>query len=109
MTADGDVYVVDDDASYLRSLARLLSSEGYRVHPFPSARDFLESLTMQARGCIVADLKMPDMDGLGLQAALAELQCRMPIVFLTGVGDISSTVRAMRGGAVDFLEKCAPK
>ena len=109
MTAEGAIYVVDDDESYLRSLARLLSFEGYRVHSFQSGRELLEGLTAQARGCIVADLQMPGMDGLELQVALAESQCRMPIIFLTGVGDITSTVRAMRGGAVDFLEKCASK
>ncbi|HJS43642.1 MAG TPA: response regulator [Gemmatimonadales bacterium] len=109
MTAEVSIYLVDDDASYLRSLARLLSFEGYRVHAFQSGRELLEGLTAQARGCIVADLRMPGMDGLALQAALVESKCRMPIVFLTGVGDISSTVRAMRSGAVDFVEKCAPK
>ena len=109
MTNDVAIYAVDDDASYLKSLARVLSSEGFRVHSYDSGPELLARLTPQSRGCIVADLNMPGMDGLALQAALAESQCLMPIVFLTGVGDITSTVRAMRGGAVDFLEKCAPK
>lgn len=109
MTTESDVHLVDDDASYLKSLTRLLSSEGFRVHAYQSGPELLERLTAQTRGCIVADLRMPGMDGLGLQAALAEAECRMPVIFLTGVGDITSTVRAMRGGAVDFLEKRAPK
>jgi FixJ family two-component response regulator len=109
MTTEADVHVVDDDASYLRSLTRLLSAQGFRVHSYGSGAELLDRLTAQARGCIVADLRMPGMDGLDLHAALAGSECPMPVIFLTGVGDISSTVRAMRGGAVDFLEKCAPK
>jgi FixJ family two-component response regulator len=109
MTIAAGVHLVDDDPSYLKSMSRLLSAEGFRVHAYPSGQDLLAGVTAETPGCIVADLRMPGMDGLDLQAALAESKCRMPVIFLTGVGDITSTVRAMRGGAVDFLEKCAPK
>lgn len=109
MTTDLDVYLVDDDPGFLKALARLLSREGFRVHACESGPDLLLKVTAQSRGCIIADLRMPGMDGLGLQAALAEVKCRMPVIFLTGVGDITSTVRAMRSGAADFIEKCAPK
>ena len=109
MTTEVDIYLVDDDASYLKSLARLLSAEGFRVRAFQSGPELLEHVTEHACGCIVADLQMPGMNGLSLQGALAESKCQIPIIFLTGVGDIPSTVTAMRGGAVDFLEKCAPK
>ena len=109
MTTGIDVYLVDDDPSFLKSLARLLTREGFHVHACESGPDLLLRITAQSGGCIIADLRMPGMDGLGLQAALAELKCRMPVIFLTGVGDVTSTVRAMRGGAADFIEKCAPK
>lgn len=109
MTNVFDVYLVDDDPSVLKSLARLLSFEGFRVHSCGSGPALLQQVTAQSCGCIVADLRMPGMDGLELQAALAGLKCRMPVIFLTGAGDITSTVRAMRGGAADFIEKCAPK
>ena len=109
MTIQADVYLVDDDPGYLKSLTRLLSVEGFRVHACASGHELLADISSQTTGCIVADLRMPGMTGLDLQAALAESKCLMPVVFLTGVGDITTTVRAMRGGAVDFLEKCAPK
>lgn len=109
MTNVVDVYLVDDDPSFLKSLARLLSCEGFRVHACGSGPELLQRVTAQSSGCVVADLRMPGMDGLDLQAALAELKCRMPVIFLAGAGDIASTVRAMRGGAADFIEKCAPK
>lgn len=109
MTTCVDVYLVDDDPGFLKSLARLLTCEGFHVHSCISGPDLLLRVTAQSQGCIIADLRMPGMDGLSLQAALAEFKCRMPVIFLTGVGDITSTVRAMRGGAVDFIEKCAPK
>ena len=76
---------------------------------FSSASDFLAQRDMDAPGCVVADLQMPGMNGLDLQSALARTRNPLPILFLTGHGDIPSTVRAMRGGAVDFLEKRAPK
>jgi two-component system response regulator FixJ len=103
------VHIVDDDASFLAATARLVRASGFAVKTFSSASDFLAQCHADAPGCVLADLQMPGMNGLDLQSALARSPDPLPIVFLTGHGDIPSTVRAMRGGAVDFLEKCAPK
>ena len=103
------VHLVDDDASYLAGTARLLRASGFTVRTFLSADDFLKRREDGESGCVVADLQMPGMDGLGLQAALARSSNPLPVLFLTGNGDIPSSVRAMRGGAEDFLEKLAPK
>ena len=103
------VFVIDDDASFLKSVSRLLCAVGYTVHPFQSAEEFLEQLSPEMSGCIVADLQMPGMDGLKLQQALAKTANPLPIIFLTGQGDIPTTVSAMRSGAEDFLTKRAPK
>ncbi len=102
------VHLVDDDESYLRATARMLSAAGFTARTFNSAPALLGAVSPPIRGCIVADLDMPEMDGLALQAALARSGVAMPVLFLSGHGDIPSTVRAMRGGAVDFLEKHAP-
>jgi FixJ family two-component response regulator len=105
----GNVFIVDDDASFLKSLSRLLGAVGYTVKCFGSVREFLDSLLPDARGCVVADLQMPEMNGLELQAALGKTANPLPVIFLTGQGDIPSSVRAMRGGAEDFLMKRASK
>jgi two-component system response regulator FixJ len=103
------VHIVDDDISFLAAISRLLQAGGFAVKPFSSARDFLAQRDADAPGCVLADLQMPGMNGLDLQSALAQTPNPLPILFLTGHGDIPSTVRAMRGGAEDFLEKRAPK
>ena len=103
------VHLVDDDESYLRATARMLTSQGYRTATFPSAARLLGALSPDSRGCVVADLSMPEMDGLELQSTLARSGVRLPVLFLSGHGDIPSTVRAMKGGAVDFLEKHASR
>lgn len=103
------VFVVDDDVSFLRSMQRLLRSSGYVTECFSSAHDFLARRQPGAVGCVLTDLQMPDMDGLALQAALAESDNPLPVIFLSGQGDISSSVAAMREGAEDFLVKTAPK
>ncbi len=103
------VFVVDDDVSFLRSIQRLLRGSGYVAECFSSADDFLAGCRSGARGCVLVDLQMPGMDGLALQAALAQSADPLPVVFLTGQGDIPSSVAAMRGGAEDFLVKTAPK
>ena len=103
------VYVVDDDTSFCTAISRLLRASGFVVRTFPSATDFLMQRDGGASGCVVADLQMPKMNGLDLQAALARTDNPMPILFLTGHGDIPSSVRAMRDGAEDFLEKHAPR
>jgi len=103
------VFVVDDDEFFLRGIQRLLRSSGYVSECFSSAGDFLARCPREATGCVLADLQMPQMDGLALQAALAQSANPLPVVFLTGQGDIPSSVAAMRGGAEDFLVKTAPK
>jgi FixJ family two-component response regulator len=102
------VFVVDDDPSDLSSLKRLLEVAGYSVECFSGARALIERLSTPAVGCIVTDLKMPGMDGVALQQALVASDTPLPIVFLTGHGDIQTSVTAMRGGAEDFLVKTAP-
>ncbi len=103
------VHVVDDDASFLSAISRLLRANGFAVKTYSSAREFLERRDADAPGCVLADLKMPGMNGLELQSELEQSCNPLPIVFLTGHGDIPSSVRAMRRGAEDFLEKLAPK
>ena len=102
------VHVVDDDASFLVALARLLRAAGYTVRTFASAAEFLAQRG-DAAGCVIADLQMPGMDGLDLQQALLREGSGLPVIFLTGEGDIPTSVRAMRQGAEDFLTKTAPK
>jgi two-component system response regulator FixJ len=103
------VHVVDDDASFLTAISRLLRANGFSVKTYSSAQEFLAQRDADTPGCVLADLRMPQMSGLDLQTALAQTPNPLPILFLTGHGDIPSTVRAMRDGAEDFLEKTAPK
>ncbi len=99
------VYVVDDDRSVLKSLARLIKSVGWAVQTFGSAQEFLDSEFLDHPGCLVLDIKMPGVTGLELQERLAAVNCTLPIVFITGQGTISASVKAMKAGAIDFLEK----
>lgn len=108
MSGDRTVHVVDDDQSFVNALSRLLRLNGLDPRPFTSAARFLESIDANTRGCVLADVAMPDMSGFELQQRLAASPAPMPIVFLTGHGDIPGSVRAMRNGAVDFLEKRVP-
>ena len=103
------IRIVDDDESFLTATSRLLRASGFEVQTFLSAREFLAQDDTDAPGCVVADLQMPGINGLDLQSALARSPNPLPVLFLTGHGDIPSSVRAMRGGAEDFLEKRAPK
>jgi FixJ family two-component response regulator len=103
------VHIVDDDAPFLEATSRLLRASGFAVKTFASATDFLAQRVTDAPGCVLADVQMPGMNGLELQAALAQTANPLPILFLTGYGDIPSSVRAMRDGAEDFLEKRAAK
>ncbi len=98
------VYLVDDDPAVLRALSRVLKAEGFAVETFPSAEAFLSS-PASSDGCLVLDVTMPGIDGLDLQGRLAEAGRTMPIVFVTGHGDIPMSVRAMKAGAADFLTK----
>ena len=101
----GMIHVVDDDPDVLKALARLLAADGFDVAVSGSTREFLERYDPAATGCIILDLSMPGMGGLELQAALGERGALHPIIFLTGRGDIASSVRAMKAGAIDFLTK----
>lgn len=99
------VHVVDDDASFRKSLLRLLKAHGLAAQAYDSAPDFLKSGLAAHAGCIVLDVRMPGLSGLDLQAELARAECAMPVIFLTGHGDIPMSVQAMKKGAVDFLTK----
>jgi FixJ family two-component response regulator len=102
------VRVVDDDLSFLAAVARLLKAAGYTVQTFSSAAELLAKIGDTA-GCVIADLRMPAMDGLDLQQALLRGTNVLPVIFLTAEGDIPATVKAMRQGAEDFLTKRGPK
>jgi FixJ family two-component response regulator len=99
------VFVVDDDASMRRGLANLFQSVGLKVEVFGSASDMLQSKLPDVASCLVLDIRLPGLSGLDFQAELAKANIHMPIIFMTGHGDIPMTVRAMKGGAADFLTK----
>ena len=99
------VYVVDDDPSVRSALENLISSHGLRVETFPAAQDFLRDCPPGAAGCLVLDVQMPGLSGLDLQRELKEAAIHLPVIFITGHGDIPTTVRAMKAGAAEFLTK----
>ena len=99
------VYVIDDDRDVRRSLSFMLSAAEIRSHPFGSGLDFLDALPDLEPGCILLDLRMPQMDGFEVMAALAERKVDWPVIVMTGHGEVPVAVRAMKLGAVDFVEK----
>jgi two-component system, LuxR family, response regulator FixJ len=99
------VFVVDDDQAVRDSLALLLKSMGQKTRTFASAQDFLDVYDPDWRGCIVLDMRMPGMTGLELQARLLELRSTVPVIFVTGHGDVPMAVEAMQKGAFDFVQK----
>jgi len=99
------VYIVDDDAEVLSSTAGSLANQEWEVMSFANANDFLAAYKAEQHGCLVLDVQMPDMDGLELQQRLTELNIDIPIIFVTGAGSVSRSVRAFKAGAVDFIEK----
>ncbi|MEY3204074.1 MAG: hypothetical protein RLZZ21_405 [Planctomycetota bacterium] len=101
------IHVVDDDESFLRSMERRLRGHGYTVATYPSVARFFDRPDPDAPGCVLADLQMPKRDGFDLQETLATSTNPLPVVFVTGKGDIPTSVRAMRAGAEDFLTKRA--
>ncbi len=103
--ADATVFVVDDDESIRQALKSLISSVGLQVTTFASAREFLQSRGSDVPGCLVLDVRLPGLSGLDLQRELAKANMHIPIIFITGHGDIPMTVRAMKAGAVEFLTK----
>jgi two-component system response regulator FixJ len=105
MPIDRTVHVVDDDAAVRRSLERLLDAAGFQAVSYESPAAFLRAAPGLAAGCVLLDMRMPGMDGLQVQACMLELGIALPIVVMTGQGDVQSAVRAMKAGAVDFIEK----
>jgi len=99
------VYVVDDDISVREALSSLIRSAGLRVETFSSAREFLGQSSSSAASCLVLDVRLPDQNGLALQRELAAIDNQIPIIFITGHGDIPMSVRAMKAGAIEFLTK----
>ena len=102
---DGVVFVVDDDEPMRRSLENLIRSVGLRVEAFASAQEFLRGKRPDVPGCLVLDVRLPGLSGLDLQKRMAEANSEIPIIFITGHGDIPMTVQAMKAGAVEFLTK----
>jgi FixJ family two-component response regulator len=106
MNADeATVFVVDDDASVRRGLARLLRSAGWNVETLATAREFLQRVSISKPGCVVLDVQMPEMTGPELHGRMRERELSLPVVFLTGHGDVPTSVQAMKRGAADFLLK----
>ena len=105
MPSDRPIYIVDDDEAVRDSLSVLLDARGYIVRAFASAPEFLGLAPTLRPGCLIADIRMPEMDGLELQQHLAQRGLRFPLIVITGHGDVSLAVRAMKAGAIDFIEK----
>lgn len=99
------VYIIDDDPEIQRSMAFMLKTEDIGSTPFDSAEEFLQQLPQLSPGILLLDLRMPGISGLALQAQLHQAGCQMPVIMMTGHGEVSSAVRAMKEGAIDFLEK----
>jgi two-component system response regulator FixJ len=105
MLSDGCVYVVDDDDAVREALSGLLEAGGYLCRSFSSAQEFLRAAPTLRPGCLIADIRMPGMDGLELQQLLVERALHFPLIIVTGHGDVPLAVRAMKGGALDFIQK----
>jgi FixJ family two-component response regulator len=99
------IHIVDDDESIRSALSDLLRSVGYDVRAYDSAKAFLSDAPKDTPGCIIADVRMPGLSGLELQGAVARLAAGLPVIFITGFGDVRMSVQAMKAGAIDFLEK----
>lgn len=105
MQSEQAIHVVDDDRPFLTALERSLRTTGITVNSYGSANDFLVRFEPDQPGCLITDLRMPDIDGIQLQKSLLERQIRIPIIFITGHGSTAAAVAALKNGAVDFLEK----
>lgn len=105
MSAEFTVFVVDDDQAVRESLAFLVQSVGLEVETFASAQDFLDLYAPERPGCLITDIRMPGMSGLELQERLSADGRHIPVIVLTGFGDVPAAVRALKGGAIDFVEK----
>ena len=102
---DATVHVVDDDEAIRQSVGFLLRKSGYAVRVYPSGTDFLREVNRETNGCVLLDVRMPDIDGLKVQAMLSQQGIALPVIMLTGHGDVTLAVRAIKAGAIDFLEK----
>ena len=105
MRHEPTVHVVDDDEAVRRALCMLFRSDGLRTADYAAPGEFLDAVTPEMTGCIVLDIRMPGMDGLDLHQRLQEREIAMPVIFLTGHADVPKAVRAMKQGALDFIEK----
>ena len=99
------IYVVDDDASVCKALSLLLKSHGFKVEAFTRATDFLAFKHPKVPSCLLLDIHLPDIDGLVLQEKMVQQEIIIPIIFITGYGDISKSVKAIKAGAIDFFVK----
>ena len=102
---DAIVFVVDDDVSVREALESLVRSAGFRVESFASAEEFMARRRGDESGCLVLDVRLPDLSGIDLQKRMAQLNLDLPIIFITGHGDVPTTVKAMKAGALEFLTK----
>ncbi len=102
---ENKVYIVDDDTAVRDSLEALLMAHGFDVVCFPSGVDFIDACNEECSGCVLLDIRMPRMDGMEVQARLHAIRPDLPVIMITGHGDVSMAVRAMKAGAVDFVEK----
>lgn len=109
MTVPFRVFLVDDQPTLLKAIARLLTLENFEVATYGSAQEFIDSANLNARGCLILDLSMPTMNGMELHQMLIEKKCSLPVIFLTGHGSIETGVKAMKLGAADFLTKPVQK
>jgi FixJ family two-component response regulator len=105
MTPHTTVYLVDDDDEVRKTLARALQHTGLLVEKFNSGQAFLDDIDIETYGCVILDVAMPGMSGLEVQTELSAIGCLMPIIFMTGHGDVPTSVRALKNGAIEFLEK----
>jgi two-component system, LuxR family, response regulator FixJ len=105
MGSDPPIYIIDDDEAVRDSLAIQLEAAGFKVAAFESGPDFMAKVSTLVPGCLISDVRMPEIDGLELQNRLTVMKLNFPVIIITGHGDISLAVRAMRAGAVDFVEK----
>jgi two-component system, LuxR family, response regulator FixJ len=105
MSGERTVHVIDDDPAVRRSLERLLDAAGFKVISYATPQTFLDVAAGFSAGCVLVDLRMPEMNGLEVQSELARINPALPVIIVTGQGDVASAVRAMKAGAADFLEK----
>ena len=105
MEAEPTVHIVDDDGVVRRSLECLLHAAGFKSTAYETALSFLDAAAAVSAGCVLLDVRMPEMDGLELQARLNRMGCSLPVIVMTGGGEVEDAVRAMKAGAVDFIEK----